>query len=157
MRGFRGLANVAVHPDFQMHHLLPVGVFMHHHFSSAFEALRSDGFDPRYYALNGLSLPATERAAMVWKLPLHRGPHTHYNELVAMRVAAILSDADRRSFNLSSRSDAIGRLLLLIGTLRKILSKDRPFLLLNNRDPLHSGANFDAIDQVCDLIWQATK
>jgi len=68
------------------------------------------------------------------------------NGSLIYRGATFLTDADRRRFKLSSRSDPIGRLHLLIGALRKTLSHDRPFPLLNNRDPVHSGANFDAID-----------
>lgn len=157
MRAFRGLANVDVPADFQLHHLLPVGVFTNRHFSARFERLRADGFDPRFYALNGVALPATERAAAIWKLPLHRGPHTQYNELVAMRVAAILRDSDSRGHLSSSRYDAVERLNLLISTLRQILSKERSFFLLNQRDPMHSRVNFTALDQACDLIWHATK
>lgn len=79
------------------------------------------------------------------------------NGSLIYRGAIFLTDANRRRLNLPSRSDAIGRLLLLIGALRKFLSQDRPFPLHYNCDPLHSGANFEAIDQACDLIWLATK
>jgi A nuclease family of the HNH/ENDO VII superfamily with conserved AHH len=157
MRGFKGMAGVKARSEFQLHHLLPVSVFGHSHFSKSFKILESDGFDPRYYSLNGLALPATERAASFWKMPMHRGPHRRYNELVAARVAHILSELERSNCSHHARSEAIGRLNLLICALRRILSGDRPFILLSSRDPINSTAHFCNIDAACDRLWVATK
>jgi A nuclease family of the HNH/ENDO VII superfamily with conserved AHH len=157
MRGFRGMAGVAARSEFQLHHLLPVSVFGHVHFSENFQLLKSEGFDPRYYSVNGLALPATERAASIWKMPMHRGPHRRYNELVSVRVASILSELENRRCSQQARVEAIGRLNLLICTLRHILIGDRPFILLNSRDPLNSNAQFWDIEAACDKLWVATK
>lgn len=157
MRGFKGINGVTARAEFQMHHLLPVSVFGHGHFAKSFQLLHMEGFDPRYYSVNGLALPATENAASLWKMPMHRGPHRRYNELVATRVANILADMERRSYSLPARSEAIGRLNLLICSLRRILTGDRPFILLSSRDPLNSSARFWDIDNACDRLWQATK
>jgi A nuclease family of the HNH/ENDO VII superfamily with conserved AHH len=157
MRGFRGMAGVAVRSEFQLHHLLPVSVFGHSHFSRSFKILELDGFDPRFYSVNGLALPATERAAAFWKMPMHRGPHRRYNELVAVRVATILSDLERGNGSQHARSEAIGRLNLLIFTLRRMLTADRPFILLSRRDPINSKVHFYDLDMACDRLWIATK
>jgi A nuclease family of the HNH/ENDO VII superfamily with conserved AHH len=157
MRGFKGMAGVAARSEFQLHHLLPVSVFGHSHFSKSFKILELDGFDPRYYSVNGLALPATERAASLWKMPMHRGPHRRYNELVALRVAAILSELERSNCSQDARSEAIGRLNLLICTLRRVLTADRPFILLSSRDPINSKVHFWDIDMACDRLWMVTK
>lgn len=157
MRGFKGMAGVAARSEFQLHHLLPVSVFGHSHFSKSFKMLELDGFDPRYYSVNGLALPATERAASFSKLPMHRGPHRRYNELVALRVAAILSELERRNCSQHARSEAIGRLNLLICTLRRMLTGDRPFILLSSRDPINSKSHFWDLEMACDRLWMATK
>jgi hypothetical protein len=157
MRVFRGMSGVGGRPEFQLHHLLPVSVFGHGNFSTSFLLLRADGFDPRFYSVNGLFLPATERAALHWKMPMHRGPHRRYNELIAIRVAAILFDLERRCYIMPARYEAIERLNLLICTLRRNLTGGRTFLLLSSRDPLHSQAHFWDIDTACEMLWQATK
>jgi hypothetical protein len=104
------MSGVGGRSEFQLHHVLPVGVFGHDNFSNGFQRLRADGFDPRFYSVNGLFLPATESAALRWKMPMHRGPHRRYNELVAVRVAAILLDLERRCFSVLARREAIERL-----------------------------------------------
>jgi A nuclease family of the HNH/ENDO VII superfamily with conserved AHH len=157
MREFRGMTGVGVRPEFQLHHLLPVGVFGHRNFSTSFQLLRADGFDPRFYSVNGLFLPATESAAMLWKMPMHRGPHRQYNELVAARVDTILLEMQRRCYIMSARYEAVERLNLLIATLRRILTGGRTFLRLSSRDPLHSHAHFCDIDAACERLWLVTK
>lgn len=157
MRDFKGLNRVVARPEFQLHYILPVSVLAHSHFSKSFQMLQSEGFDPRYYSVNGLALPATERAASLWKMPMHRGPHRRYNDLVAERVAIIVSELDRRRGTQHARLEAIERLNLLISTLRRILAGNRPFILLNSRDPINSKVDFWDIEAACDKLWVATK
>jgi hypothetical protein len=70
----------------QRHHLLPIQLLSARCFGSLFERIGRDhvGFDD--FRRNGLLLPATERSAVRIGLPLHRGPHRHYNEMVVERV-----------------------------------------------------------------------
>lgn len=157
MRGFRGMAGVTARSDFQLHHLVPVSVFGHSHFSKSFQILEREGFDPRCYSVNGLALPATERAASLCRMPMHRGPHRRYNELVTVRVATIMSELERRNCSRQARSEAVGRLNLLVGTLRGTLTGHRPFVLLSSRDPINSKAHFGDLDMACDRLWMATK
>jgi hypothetical protein len=157
MRIFKGMAGVSVPAEFQSHHLLPVGVFGHSLFNDAFHRLRTDGFDPRYFHRNGLLLPATENAALRSRLPMHRGPHRQYNELVADRVSNIIKEVQRSGFRASARTDAIQRLDLLIAALRNMLGKSRKRPLLNSRDPANSKAEFCHIENACNALWQVTK
>ena len=73
----------------QRHHLLPRQLLFDKRLRQLFEAVGPDqiGFDDFRY--NGLLLPALEQAAMVLGLPLHRGPHKRYNQVVAERVGQI--------------------------------------------------------------------
>jgi A nuclease family of the HNH/ENDO VII superfamily with conserved AHH len=151
------MSGISVPEEFQLHHLLPVGVFGHSLFKEAFQTLLLDGFDPRYFHRNGLLLPSTESAASQCRLPMHRGPHRQYNELVADRVSTIIKEVQRYEFTFSARADAIARLDLLIGALRTMLGKSRKPPLLNSRDPANSPVEFSHIENACDALWQVTK
>lgn len=157
MRTFKKLADSSVPDGFQSHHLIPVGVFASKAFSSAFEAMRLEGFDVRFFPRNGLFLPATELAALRSGLPLHRGPHRRYNELVAYRVEIILRDSGCIKHSASARCDAVERIHHLAGALRAVLYRSDPHMSLNQRDAFQSSVNFDNLDRACDLLWQATK
>lgn len=157
MRTFRNLASSHTLEAFQSHHLIPVGVFASKAFAPAFEIVRASGFDVHHFPRNGLFLPATEAAAIRSRLPLHRGPHRRYNELVAYRVAAIFRDYPRLACRQSERDDTVERIDLLAGALRAILYAPQPRMSLNRRDPLNQSVSFDHIDSACDAIWQATK
>lgn len=157
MRSFKRVAGFSAPGEFQSHHLIPVGVFASKAFSPAFEAIRGDGFDGRYFTRNGVFLPATEAAALRSGLPLHRGQHRRYNELVAYRIAAIFRDSSPLACRQSARSDAVERINLLAAALRKVLSRSHPHMSLNQRDPFNNSVNFDHIDSACEAIWIATK
>lgn len=157
MRVFRGASDVRAQPGFQAHHVLPVAVFSGATFGNAFGMLRVDGFDPRYFNINGLLLPATEQAALDTGRPLHRGPHRRYNAVVFERVSSIICEMDRRHRSDAARADAVQRLDLLISALRRCLSGDRDWIFLNSRDPMHSNAAFHDLDGAIDLLWLVTK
>jgi hypothetical protein len=59
-------------------------------FALFFARLRMAGFDPNDFATNGLHLPSTETNAIAFRLPLHRGPHPRYNEMVADYVGEFM-------------------------------------------------------------------
>lgn len=107
---------------------------------------------------NGLLLPANEETALKKAMPLHRGPHRDYNEMVIERVGCIeetwattrLSDPTR------AMEDSLYRLTLLQGALRKRLLADRRRLLLNRKDPLGTGFDFTELDAMAEQLWKAT-
>ncbi|WP_254913069.1 AHH domain-containing protein [Novosphingobium sp. B 225] len=76
-------------PGLQRHHLLPRQLLSRRCFGTLFGALGLDrvGFDD--FRRNGLLLPANDEASVRIGLPLHRGPHRTYNELVLERVGQI--------------------------------------------------------------------
>ena len=76
-------------PGLQRHHLLPRQLLSQRCFGALFADLGRVrvGFDD--FRRNGLLLPATETASVSTGMPLHRGPHRRYNEVVIARVGRI--------------------------------------------------------------------
>jgi hypothetical protein len=89
MPSFREMGIKCKVEGFHRHHLIPVEVVERPSLAIMFGHLRAIGFDPQDFGTNGMHLPCTEKMAMIFALPLHRGPHPQYNEMVAERVAAI--------------------------------------------------------------------
>lgn len=108
---------------------------------------------------NGMLLPAREQAALRLALPLHRGPHRAYNELVAQRVGQI----ERRWAVLRAAGsecagvEALMRLGLLQRALRRRLLDGRRRFVLNRRDPVGSGFDFATMDALAETLWSATE
>lgn len=80
---------VGYDPGLQRHHLLPRQLLSQRCFGAMFETVGRAvvGFDD--FRANGLLLPATETVTMRTGMPLHRGPHRRYNEVVIARVGRI--------------------------------------------------------------------
>ena len=114
------------------------------------------GFDD--FRANGLLLPATEEATHRTGMPLHRGPHRRYNELVIERVGRIEerwvkaheTDPD------AAREEAIMRLRLLQSALRRRLLSERRRMILNRKDPLGTGFDFTELDAMAEALWAST-
>ena len=110
------------------------------------------------FACNGLLLPATEERAVEFGMPLHRGPHRVYSEMVAERVGRIEAEWSRHRLQAPSRcaADALFRLALLQGALRRRLLAERRRMVLNRNDPLGTGYDFDDLDALAERLWSAT-
>ena len=134
--------------DFQCHHLIPSETIFAACFRSFFKDLRHEGFRPHDFETNGIALPCTEGAACTTRLPLHRGPHPRYSEIVAQRVASI---EHRYRTSGQSNFDANLRIRWLQKGLKKALSQ-RKLVPLNRRDPLRPAASFSYIDQTAQSI-----
>lgn len=145
-------------PGLQRHHLLPRQVLTRPSLAPMFSELGKDriGFDD--FRRNGLLLPASDHAAVRIGLPLHRGPHRTYNELVLERIGQIEAGwaAQRRRAPELALNDALARLELLQRALRRRLLDQRRRLRLNRRDPLGSGVDFTELDAMAAMLWPAT-
>jgi hypothetical protein len=143
----------------QRHHLLPRQLLSAGCFAALFDRLGRErvGFDD--FRRNGLLLPCTERAAMRFGLPLHRGPHRDYNALVFERVGQIEGGwaARRRRAPEGALEEALMRLALLQRALRRRLLADRSRLLLNRTDPLGRGRDFTELDAMAERLWRETE
>ena len=146
-------------PGLQRHHLLPRQVRGKGAFSRLFAALdpRRLGFDD--FRRNGILLPARDEAARRLGLPLHRGPHRAYNEMVMERVGQIEA---RWTTELprgpdSAGEEALFRLTLLQGALRRrLIDPPREPLRLNRKDPVGTGFDFTELDAMVEELWGGT-
>jgi hypothetical protein len=142
----------------QRHHLLPRQLLGLACFGAMFDEVGSGrvGFDD--FRANGLLLPATEEATMRVGMPLHRGPHRHYNALVIERVGRIEERwaIARRQDPQAALEEALLRLALLQSALRRRLLSERRRMLLNRKDPLGTGFDFTELDAMAEALWAAT-
>ena len=142
----------------QRHHLLPLQLLGARCFGLLFDRLGRErvGFDD--FRRNGLLLPATERSAVRIGLPLHRGPHGGYNEMVAERVGQIEGDwsSQRLRAPEAALEEALMRLTLLQGALRRRLLAETRRVRLNRSDPLGRDRDFAALDALAEGLWRGT-
>lgn len=145
-------------PDMQRHHLLPCQLLDRSCFGRFFDTIERDriGFDD--FRANGLLLPASGAAALRAGLPMHRGPHRTYNEMVAERVGQIEAAwvctrprSPRRAFE-----GAVMQVELLQRALRRRLMQSERRLCLSRRDPFRSDVDFGELDAMAELLWTAT-
>lgn len=114
------------------------------------------GFDD--FRCNGLLLPATDAATLRTGMPLHRGPHREYNELVIERVGLIeerwarAHDRDKEA----ALKEALDGLTQLQSSLRRRLLNERRRMILNRKDPLGTGFDFGELDAMAERLWDAT-
>lgn len=144
-------------PGLQRHHLLPRQLLSQRCFGRMFAELGRGqvGFDD--FRRNGLLLPATEAASVRHGMPLHRGPHRRYNEVVIARVGRIearWSHARQRDQE-AALVEALMRLHLLQGALRQQLLAQRRRVVLNRKDPLGTGFDFAELDAMAEALWSA--
>lgn len=142
----------------QRHHLLPRQLLSHNSFGPLFDAIGRDrvGFDD--FRHNGLLLPASDDAAVRIGLPLHRGPHRTYNQMVSERIGQIEAawSATRLRAPEVALDQALMRLGLLQRALRRRLLSERKRIRLNRHDPLGRGVDFSELDAMADALWADT-
>jgi len=124
-----------------------------------FDAIGRDPIGFEDFRTNGLLLPSTEDASLRTGMPLHRGPHRQYNELVIERVGRIEASWSLLRFKdaESALSEALLRLALLQSALRRRLLNERRRMVLNRKDPLGSGFDFSELDAMAESLWEATE
>ncbi|MXO71680.1 hypothetical protein GRI99_08510 [Altererythrobacter buctensis] len=143
----------------QRHHLLPRQLVAQPWFARIIDQVGTDRLGLDDFRANGLLLPALEQAAQVLGLPLHRGPHRHYNSVVMERAGQIEAgwsachgrDPDR------ARSELVMRLRLLQRALRRsLLQPARTLARLNRHDPAWHTVDFSDLDAMADALWHAS-
>jgi hypothetical protein len=144
-------------PALQRHHLLPRQLLSLPCFRALFDCLASERAIFDDFRANGLLLPADEQATVRTGMPLHRGPHRRYNEVVIARVGQIERDWSRRRAREpeAALAEALMRLALLQSALRRQLLAERSRILLNRKDPLGTGFDFTELDAMAEALWTA--
>lgn len=143
----------------QKHHLLPRQLFSNSGVSSMLAALGNAGLRFDDFVANGVLLPGSERAAIVARLPLHRGPHRIYNELVLGRVGTVEMEWSRNRTRHETQAEnaALSRIRLIQAALKKRLAGEgKGTLVLNRRDPIGQGVDFGHLDAMADTLWNST-
>ena len=141
----------------QRHHLLPRQLLGRRAFGRMIWGLGSEqiGFDD--FRRNGLLLPATEAGALLIGLPLHRGPHRTYSEMVIERFGQIEMgwSKTRRYDSELAALEALMRLDLLQRALRRrmLTPPKGETVVLNRRDP---ALDFSHLDRMAEMLWHAT-
>lgn len=144
----------------QRHHLLPRQLLAQGWFASMIDQVGGEPLGLDDFRANGLLLPALEQAAQVLGLPLHRGPHRHYNEVVIERVGQIeagwqvrrLRDPDL------ARCELVMRLRLLQQALRRnLLQPARALARLNRHDPAWNTIDFSDLDAMAEALWHTSE
>ena len=143
-------------PALQRHHLLPCQLLKFPCFTRLFDALGlwRVGFDD--FRRNGLLLPAREEAAVRLGMPLHRGPHREYNEMVIEKVGRIEQSWSKgRIWSDDARHiDALDRLARLQDRLRLNLLDQRRAPHLSSKDPRSSAPDFADLDALAESLWR---
>ncbi|MFO6447185.1 AHH domain-containing protein [Erythrobacter sp. NE805] len=156
-RAVNACGSAGYDPALQRHHLLPRQLLSERCFGRMFAALgRAEvGFDD--FRRNGLLLPAREDASLRTGMPLHRGPHHRYTEMVIARVGTIEARwaEARKHDEAAALEEALLRLHLLQGALRRQLLAARRRIVLSRKDPLGSGFDFNELDAMAELLWGA--
>ncbi|MES2302980.1 MAG: AHH domain-containing protein [Pseudomonadota bacterium] len=144
-------------PGLQRHHLIPRQILGSFALGRMIARLGLDRLGFHDFRRNGLLLPASEAAAMRIGLPLHRGPHRSYNELVLQRAGQIEAQwtESRCAGAVQADYEALMRFDLLQRALRRKLLDPRSWTRkpLNARDP---ALDYTHLDSMADLLWSAT-
>ena len=144
MVSFREVKRRCRADGFQCHHLIPLAVVESQSLAMLFGRLRSTGFNPHDFNSNGMHLPSSEKQAAVFRLPMHRGPHKRYNNMVADRIAGF-SNLDDQSI--------LQNVVKLQYDLRKGLRRGPVNLLCGRGGQGNTADFFDRLDSAADLLW----
>lgn len=145
-------------PGLQRHHLIPRQVLGSQALGRMLARLGLDRIGFHDFRKNGLLLPASEVAAMRIGLPLHRGPHRSYNDLVIERAGQIEAHwaRERAAGSHAADFEALMRFDLLQRALRRKLLDPRSWSRapLNSRDP---ALDFSHLDDMAGMLWSSTE
>ncbi len=146
-------------PGLQRHHLIPCEILTKLCFRRVLSALGPEQSRLHDFRRNGLLLPANDDAAASLGLPLHRGPHRRYTELVFERFGRIEAEWSRTAPRSDQQAlvDALARLDLLQSALRRRLLSVHPPLQLNHRHVPRPSAEFAVLDAMAASLWRATE
>ncbi len=144
----------------QRHHLIPRVLLGSPGLNRFFTAIdpRKIGFED--FRRNGLLLPCEERLAARTGLPLQRGPHRSYDDMVAQRIGEIerrWSERRRNKPKLSGIEARLSLSLLQRALRRELLSHSPPQLALPRDTEIGRQMDFAELDKMADQLWSASQ
>ena len=136
------------------HHLLPSHIQRFPDLRRFIGEFSDLGFRLGDFGTNGMFLPAEEAIAHAARLPLHRGPHWHYNDIVIEALDAIRLSRRRSGLHHCAQ---FGALRALQGQLRAALqaSARDADVALGSRDPFGRTPVLAALDSQTDALFAA--
>lgn len=143
----------------QKHHLLPRQLMSRRCLTTMFSSIGTDELWLDDFDRNGVLLPGSEVIAMEVGLPMHRGPHHLYNELVFERVGAVEMEWSRNCSRdaAGARNVALARIKLVQrGLARRLKGEGRTRMTLSRRDPIGRDVDFATLDAMADQLWAVT-
>ncbi|MDA7787971.1 AHH domain-containing protein [Sphingomonadaceae bacterium] len=143
-------------PDMQRHHLLPKQLMNHSSLGRFIVAVDPASFGFEDFRRNGLLLPCEEETASRLSLPLNRGPHPEYNEMVSAKVGVIEVDWSVARYRRPklAKTQARLRLALLQRDLREsLLASATAAPKLNRHCKLGAGIDFTQLDAMAQQLW----
>lgn len=146
MLTFREVKKRVKVPGFHCHHIIPAAVVEKPAFRNIFSRIGAIGFDFQNFHQNGMYLPCTEENAIAFRLPLHRGPHPLYNQIVCERIAA---------FERLGPYGQLRQIFDLQQALRLALRSNALPLRKGQRDPLASNPAFETIEKAAFSLYSA--
>ena len=147
-------------PGMQRHHILPRAALYQPFVQHLLDCVGRERMAIDDFRSNGLLLPAVEQAAQVLGLPLHRGPHARYNEVVLARLGQLEAGWQRHRLHDPERAAAelLMRMRLLQATLRRALLQRSPGCVqLNHSDPAWHTVDFSDLDAMADSLWTISE
>lgn len=129
---------------YQRHHVIPVNIMRRRSFAQLFEVIAIAGFNPHCFLNNGYLLPATDEMSAETGLPLHRGPHRHYDDLIAECLDLIWLQVTTKQIPanpiaiMTCVSDLQGRIRRSLGP--------NAWIRLNHNDPRQIDSHFIHLD-----------
>jgi hypothetical protein len=144
MLSFRDVKRRVKIPGFHCHHLIPLEIVEMPAFRTLFHGLGEKGIDFDNFRQNGMHLPCTEANAAAFRLPLHRGPHPVYNQIVCERIAAM--ERLRPAAQLCEMQR-------LQHDLKAALRQNALPLRKQARNPLAPNPGFDTMEAAAFRLW----
>jgi hypothetical protein len=143
----------------QRHHVLPRQLLDAPGITDLLDEIGVDTLGFHDFRRNGLLLPAIDEEALRLGLPLHRGPHQSYNELVIERMGQIEAGWQKRRRSRRGEGalcEALMRIDLLQRALRRRLLDPASWrgTPLHARDP---ALDFSHLDRMAEALWAETE
>jgi len=157
-RAVNALGSARYRAGVQRHHILPRQLLEMAGIGDMIATIGAGCLGFHDFRHNGLLLPATDEEAVRMGLPLHRGPHHGYNQMVIERMGQI--DAGwRKSRRAHGDARALVEAITRIDWLQRALRR-RLLDPLNWRGaPLHArdpALDFSHLDRMANALWAET-
>lgn len=144
MLSFRDVKRRVRIPGFHCHHLIPLEIIEKPAFRTLFRSMGELGADFDNFCQNGMYLPCTEENAAAFRLPLHRGPHPVYNQIVCERIDAMAGLGPNGQFCVMQR---------LQHDLKAALRRNALPLRKRARNPFMPNPGFDTMEAAAFRLW----